>query len=261
MKILLLINNWLGWQVASWLKEQGEEIVGMVLHPPDKRKYGHEIIKSLFLHETLIFDGTTLKEESVLSRISSLHPDIAISILFDYILSDDFIGLFRKGVINLHPSYLPYNRGQYPNVWSIIEQTPSGVTIHYMDNGIDTGDIISQKEVPVTNTDTGETLYRKLEKACLDLFIETWPLISSHSTRRVPQVKGTGTYHKTSDVEKIDKIDLDKKYTGRELINILRARTFPPYKGAFFEVDDQKIYLRLQLIADKEMDDGTYKND
>jgi methionyl-tRNA formyltransferase len=252
VKILLLANNKVGWQVSDWLKKQGEEIVGLVLHPFKKRKYGSEIIKSTDLPQSSVFDATVLKEKSVLSKLSKLNADIAISILFDYILRDDFIALFKKGVINLHPSYLPYNRGQYPNVWSIIEGTPSGVTLHYIDAGIDTGDIIAQKEVPVLDLDTGETLYKKLEKACLSLFVETWPLISHNKAPRISQLNGTGTYHQTRDVDKIDRIDLEKKYTGRELINILRARTFPPYKGAYFQKGKQKIYLRLQLSAEEE---------
>src|SRR5205823_2904000 len=157
-----------------------------------------------------------------------------LSVLFDYILSGKFLALFPRGCLNLHPALLPYNRGEYPNVWSIVEGTPSGVTLHYIDEGIDTGDIIAQKAVPVDPVDTGETLYRKLEQASVVLFKETWPHVCAGRAPRIPQILTTGTQHKRRDVETIDEIDLNRSYIAGDLINILRSRTFPPYRGAYF---------------------------
>jgi methionyl-tRNA formyltransferase len=174
-------------------------------------------------------------------------PDIGLSVLFDHILKPDFIEIFPQGVINLHPSYLPYNRGQYPNVWSIVDGTPAGVTLHYINEDIDTGDIIAQREVEVEPVDTGESLYRKLEHACVELFKITWPNIKSGKAPRNPQSTNAGTYYVTRDVDKIDEIDLDGTYTARELIDILRARTFPPYGGAYFRQGNHKVSIRVQL--------------
>lgn len=246
MKIVYLGNNRVGWQVLSWLKEQGEDIVGLVTHPPHKQKFGKEIEKTANLAPEYVFDGSKLRLKETVTRIKKLNPDIGISILFDYILRPEFLHCFPHGVINLHPSFLPYNRGQYPNVWSIIDGTPAGVTLHYIDERIDTGDIISQYQVVVEAVDTGETLYRKLEHAALSLFQDTWPLIKSKQASRRPQESG-GSIHRTSDVENVDRIDLERIYTARELINILRARTFPPYRGAYFEVNGKRVYMRLQL--------------
>ena len=254
MKILYLANNWLGWQILKWLKEQGEEIVGLVIHPPHKQKYVHEMLEVAYLPSHRIFYGSQLGDSDVVEAIQKLMPDIGISILFDYILKSEFLNMFPQGVINLHPALLPYNRGQYPNVWSIVEGTPAGVTLHYVDEGTDTGDIIAQQEVPVEPIDTGETLYRKLERASLTLFQETWPLIKAGRAPRIPQNKGVGTYHRTRDVESIDKIQLDQQYKARDLINILRARTFPPYKGAYFEVGGKRVYMYLRLEYGEEDD-------
>lgn len=247
MQILYLGNNWVGWQVLKWLKEQGEEIAGLVVHPPHKQKYVGEILQVANLPSSRIFDGSQLHKHEVMEAIKELAPSIGLSVLFDYILKREFISMFPQGVVNLHPAYLPYNRGQYPNVWSIIEGTPSGVTLHYIDEGIDTGDIIAQKEVPVEPVDTGETLYRKLERASVELLQEIWPLIKAGKAPRIPQRNEAGTYHRTQDVATIDEIDLDRAYIARDLINILRARTFPPYKGAYFIANGKRIYIRLQL--------------
>ena len=248
MRILFLGNNWVAWQVAKWLKEQNEQTVGLVIHPPQKRKYGDEIVRSAQVGPECIFDASRLRQPKVLQAIKALRPDIGLSVLFGYILRPEFLDLFPAGVVNLHPAYLPYNRGAYPNVWSIVERTPAGVTLHYIDAGVDTGDIIAQRRVPIELVDTGETLYRKLERASVELFKETWPLIRSGQAPRIPQDKREGTYHHTRDVERIDHIDLNHTYAARELIDIIRARTFTPYPSAYFIHQGRKVYLRLQLL-------------
>jgi methionyl-tRNA formyltransferase len=255
MRVLLLANNWVGWKVTEWLAEQPDtEIVGVVVHPSDKQRYADEILNCCKLSQDCIFDGSHLDQQEVIDAVKALQPEIGISLLFDYILQVPFIELFSKGVINLHPAYLPYNRGSYPNVWSIVEDTPSGVTMHYIDKGIDTGDIIAQKEVPISSTDTGETLYEKLEHASVELFQKTWVDVVSDTITRVPQDVSGGTVHRSRDVEKIDTLDLDYEYQARDLLNILRSRTFPPYSGAFFrDPEGKKVFVRVQLeYADDE---------
>jgi methionyl-tRNA formyltransferase len=263
MRILFLANNWLGWQILKWLKDERETIVGVVMHPPENQKYGKEIISAAQLPSSRIFSGETLKDPEVLRNISRLKPDIGVSILFGYVLIDKFINIFTKGIINLHPSYLPYNRGVYPNVWSIIERTQAGVTLHYIDAGIDTGDIISQSKIEVEPIDTGITLYKKLEGAGLRLFKQNWPLISKGQAPRYQQLKMSGTDHSLKATQQIDRIDLEKKIRAGELIDIIRARTFPPHNGAYFVQDSRKIYMRLQLYYGEVAEDenGTFHND
>jgi methionyl-tRNA formyltransferase len=255
MRILFLGNNWVGYQIAHWLREQNEHIVGLVLHPSHRRKYGEEIIRSTQVNQEYIFDGSQLRHPGVVANIKALRPDIGLSVFFGYILRPEFLDLFPSGVVNLHPAYLPYNRGAYPNVWSIVEGTPAGVTLHYIDAGVDTGDIIAQRQVPIEFVDTGETLYRKLEQACVDLFKETWPLIRSGRAPRIPQDRREGTYHSTRDVELIDHIDLDSKYTARQLIDVIRARTFPPHPGAYVVHQNRKVHLRLQHLYEEHINE------
>ena len=253
MRILFLGNNWVGWQVLRWLKERDEEIVGLVLHPPQKRKYGDEILRTGRLDPARIFDGSQLHKVEIKQAIRTLQPDLGVSALFGYVLRREIIDLLPAGCINLHPALLPYNRGTYPNVWSIVEGTPAGATLHYVDAGVDTGDIIAQKQVPVDPVDTGETLYRKLERACVEIFEEAWPYIRNGQAPRIPQIAEMGTFHRTSDVDRLDEVDLDRTYTARELIDILRARTFPPHAGAYFRSGNRKVYLRLQLFHEDDL--------
>jgi methionyl-tRNA formyltransferase len=252
-RVVCLVNNALGARVLAWLRATGEDVVGLVLHAPERRTCGALLERAAQgLAPERVALGPDLTGERTLARIRDWGADIAVSVLFDHILRPPFLGLFPRGVVNLHPSYLPYNRGQYPNVWAIVEGTPAGATLHHIDAGVDTGDLIAQEQVPVASTDTGESLYAKLEEAAFRVFTGAWPQVRSGAAPRIPQPTG-GTAHRRADVERIDRVDLDRTYTGRELIDLLRARTFPPYGGAYFEEDGRRVHLRLYLAEEDEV--------
>ena len=253
MRIFCLCNNWLGWQVVKWLQQQRDEIVGLAIHPDARARFGREIRHEVSNTKCLVLDGSQLKESGVLEQVRKLEADIAVSVLFGYVLSGDFIRLFPRGCVNLHPALLPHNRGAFPNVWSIVSQTPAGVTLHYIDEGIDTGDVIAQKQMAVEITDTGASLYRRLETEGLELFKNNWSSIRAGTNSRCPQTARIGSSHRARDVEKIDEIDLQKTYRAEDLINVIRARTFAPYPGAYFVHAGRKIYLRLELKDESEV--------
>lgn len=255
MRLVCLCNNWLGWQVVLWLREQGDEIAGLVVHPPERSRYAEEIRSAVAGTNCLILEGARLGEPQVLEQVKNLHAEMAVSVMFVYVLRAEFLKLFPRGCINLHPALLPYNRGTYPNVWSIVEGTPAGATIHYVDEGVDTGDIIAQCELPVGVTDTGASLYHRLQPASLELFQQTWASVREGVAPRRPQDGTKATRHRFRDVEKIDEIDLQKSYRAKELIDVLRARTFPPYPGAYFWHKGKKIFLRLELVEEPEKKD------
>lgn len=250
MRVFYMGNNWLGWKVLEWMSGTDDEIVGMALHPEGSATYAGQMRDAAGLPESQVLDGSNLRGEEVEESVRSLDPDVGVSVLFGYILRPSFLDIFPEGALNLHPAYLPYNRGAYPNVWSIVDGTPAGVTLHEIDEGVDTGDIWARRQVEVRPSDTGRSLYKRLEQAGLDLFQSAWPKWKSGELTPIEQSEEDGTKYYTDDVEKIDEIDLDATYTGRELIDILRARTFPPHKGAYFVKDGQKVYLRLELTEE-----------
>ena len=249
MKVFFMGNNWLGWRALAWLREHGTDIVGVALHPAERRGYGDEMLAAAAVPESRVFDASRLREPGVQQAIARLEPEIGLSVLLGYILVPELLSRFARGAINLHLAYLPYNRGAHPNVWSIVERTPAGATLHWMDAGVDTGDIIARATTDVTADDTGETLYRKLERDGLALLQRTWPTIE---TGRAPRERqgGEGTSHRTKDLARIDEIDLDARYRAGDLLDILRARTFPPHKGAFFRADGKRVYVRVQLESE-----------
>ena len=246
MRVLLFGNQILAARVAACIRNHGDEIVGAVLHPDSRRKAGAEICAAAGVSLDRVFDGSRLEEPEVCRSLAALEARIGVSVLFGYILRAGVRELLPEGCVNLHPGYLPYNRGAYPNVWSIVERTPAGATLHHMDEGVDTGDIVAQQLVEVEPTDTGESLYRKLEEVCFEVFARTWPLLREGRAPRLPQ-KGEGTFHRVRDTGAIDEIDLERSYRARDLLDILRARTFPPHEGAYFRLGAEKVHLKLHL--------------
>ncbi len=126
-------------------------------------------------------------------------PTFLISYGYRHILSKEILDGFPNKAINLHISYLPWNRGADPNLWSFVEGTPKGVTIHYLDEGVDTGDIIAQQELEFDlENETLATSYEKLQWAIQSLFKNNWPNIKRGACQRTKQV-GEGTLHKAKD--------------------------------------------------------------
>lgn len=245
MRILLLADSNPGLFVSKFLFEQKENIVGLCIHEKKYQNNVEEIISSLNISDEKIFEISNMKDENTFNYINSLNVDLILSIYWRYIIPNRIIQLPKKGCINYHPAMLPYNRGKNPNVWPIIENTPAGVSIHYIDEGIDTGEIIAQKEVSVDPIDTGESLYFKLERAFQKLFIKTWPKIKSNNIKSINQVKEDGTFHLSKEFKTLSEIDLNKNYKAKDLINLLRAKTFANKPSAYYKKNGKKIYLRL----------------
>jgi methionyl-tRNA formyltransferase len=117
-------------------------------------------------------------------------------------ITEDVIKAMNGGIINLHISYLPWNRGADPNIWSFLENTPKGITIHKIEKGLDTGEILVQEEI-VFNEDE-ETLassYAKLHEDMLDMFKTNWKYLRERRIIPTKQKKG-GSYHKKCELEK-----------------------------------------------------------
>ena len=134
-------------------------------------------------------------------KVHMRNFDFLISYGYRYIIEKKVLKCFDRRALNLHMSYLPWNRGADPNFWSILEDTPKGVTIHIMDERVDAGDILCQEEIFFEGDDTFRTSYEKLERAIEKIFIGGWPRIKNDELRSIGQ-SGRGSYHKSIDKEK-----------------------------------------------------------
>lgn len=148
--------------------------------------------------------------------------------------------------INIHPGYNPYNRGLYPQVFSIIEDNIIGATIHLMDKELDNGFIIARKEVEKYFWDTSETLYYRILQAEVDLINENLSdIMNDNYSLFPPEVKGELKLKK--DFNELCRIDLKRVGSFKEFYNHLRALSHSDFKNAYF-VDNKtnkKVYLKL----------------
>lgn len=174
MKILCLYNNDCAVELFEWLKEQGHETI-----------YNSEKLKAQWCREQKF--------------------DLAVSYTYRYILTKEMLLSLNNNVVNIHNSYLPWNRGADPNIWSIVDNTPRGVTLHYMDDTLDKGSIIAQKLVGKKAEETLQSTYEELDKAAKELFKEAflfyndWP-----EMKKIPL--GRGSYHSLKDGERFKSI-------------------------------------------------------
>lgn len=194
-----------------------------------------------------VFVHSLLTTEEQLSVIDEVEPDYVISCGYRHIVPERILEVPAEGCLNLHPAYLPYNRGANPNVWSIVEGTPAGVTLHYMVPQVDAGEIVARREVETDFADTGKELYERLEDAQFELFTDTWPQIETGEVSVTEQDSDAGTYHRTEEFEDLCEIDPDERVRVEDFLDRLRALTFPPYDNATIEVDGQRYTLELDV--------------
>ena len=154
--------------------------VSLVVTQPDKQKGRGPVmqmspVKECALrHNIPVFQPVKIRQEESVRELSRYEADIFVVAAFGQILSEEILAMPRFGCINIHASLLPALRGAAPIQWAIINgDRESGVTIQQMAKGVDTGDILSQRAVPLAVKETGETLHDKLMEAGAGLIVET----------------------------------------------------------------------------------------
>lgn len=152
-----------------------------------------------FLKNSDIDDVQIYKDRLTENYLKICNIEMVISYNYRFILTKDILDLLNGKAINLHISLLPWNRGAHPNFWSFIDNTPKGVTIHYIDQGLDTGDVILQKEMFFNeDVETLTTSYNTLHREVQKLFSDNWEQIRSFSIISKKQ-HGKSSYHNLKD--------------------------------------------------------------
>ena len=145
------------------------------------------------------------------SRCKSFNNyDLIISFGYRYIITDNELATSKRPIINLHISYLPFNRGAHPNFWSHYEGTPSGITIHEIDSGIDTGGIIAQKKIHMNENETLRSSYKILFEDLEALFVNNFKIIEDYSYKTKAS-NNAGSFHRKEDLPKWVRWDMKIK--------------------------------------------------
>ena len=250
--MLVMADDYVGYRIVSFLCKREEPIEVFIYDPNDRGGYNQEMIRLIrdVNSKVEIYSNDDLKRADIKEHIRSLKIELGILAWWPFIISDSIINLTQRGFVNTHPGYLPYNRGKHPYFWCLVDNTPFGVTLHYVDKDIDHGGIIAQKEIPFTWLDTGETLYEQSREEILNLFYEHFDSIKNGTAQTTPQLDVEGTIHYGKQLEPFCKIDLEKAYPAKILLNICRGRMFHGQGAAHF-TDGGKDYTISILIQER----------
>jgi len=179
--------------------------------------------------------------------LAGWKPDLVIVAAYGRILPPRILSIPRFGCINVHASLLPAYRGAAPIQWAIANgETTTGVTVMQMDEGLDTGDIISQKEASISPDETAETLHDRLAECGARLLTETLPSIFSGEATATPQLSADAT-----DARILTREDGLIRWEWDALTISNRARGFHSWPGTFtrFRGRQLKIYPRLTVLS------------
>ena len=158
----------------------------------------------------------------------------------------------RCTCINIHPGLNPYNRGWYPQVFSILNGLPLGATIHVIDAEIDHGDIIDQKEVPVYQWDTSLDAYNRVQQTEEELVRRSLESILE-GTYRTTKPSEEGKVNLRKDFDALREIDLNEQISFGQAIDRLRALTHGQFKNAYFydKATGKKVNVSIHLELDE----------
>lgn len=208
------------------LIDTGYDIAAVFTQPDRKSGRGHKLtpppVKVVAQKNGIpVFQFDKIKSPQGVAALKQLAPDIVITAAFGQILSKEILDIPKLGCINVHASLLPKYRGAAPIQWTIINgEKTTGVTIMYMDVGLDTGDIISTKSVEITDDMTGGVLYDTLAHIGADLLVSTLKDIESGTASRTKQVESDSSYFPMLR-KQLGQIDWTK--SAHEIRNLVRA--------------------------------------
>lgn len=153
--------------------------------------------------------------------------------------------------VNVHPGFNPYNRGWFPQIFSIINGLPAGVTIHEMDEMLDHGPIIAQEECEIEPWDTSESLYLRILEIEKKMLWKYYKIIKNNDYVALSP-SSDGNLNSIRDFENIKKIKLNQVGTFEEFLNLLRALSHGQHKNAyFFDKNGKKVFVRILLEREK----------
>ena len=209
------------------------------------------------------FYADDYNNEEILKIIEKLDPITIFSFYYRKIIPQSILDLPKYGAVNLHGSLLPKYRGRSPVNWQLINgEMKGGVTLHYMIQKPDAGDIIAQKDVPISEMDTPTTLFAKLEKSAHTLLNENINAIISGRCNRTAQDESKSSYY---GGRKPDDGIINWKWNTKKIYNLIRAVT-KPYPGAVTYLGNIKIIIwkateSFSLFPEVDAAEGTVKKD
>ena len=237
------------------LIEGPDKVIAVVTQPDKEKGRGRKILPSP-VKEAALQQGFSLlqpekvKEKTFQQRLKELLPDLFVVVAYGQILPKSILEIPKYGAVNVHASLLPKYRGAAPIPWAILMgEKMTGVTTMMMDEGMDTGDILLQKTIPIGEDDTSETLHEKLASLGAQLLLETVEKMKAGDLIPTPQDPSKTSYAPSLKKEN-GRIDWSRD--AQEIDRQVRA--FNPWPGAFTLWEE-----RLLKICRGKVREGTSK--
>jgi methionyl-tRNA formyltransferase len=249
VRIVVFGYHTIGYLCLKELIAQGEEVCAVVTHQdaPGEHIWFESVAELAYGAGIPVFDPPTPNTRRFTQQIRALQPDVILSFYYRRLLSRELLTIPALGGINLHGSLLPKYRGRAPVNWALVHgERQTGVTLHYMTEDADAGDIIAQYAVEITFEDTALTLFTKVAQAGHSLFHDTFPLIKTGRAPRLPQDPRQASYY---GARRPQDGRLEWSKPALALYNLIRAVT-TPYPGAFTSYRGKKLFVwRARPVA------------
>src|ERR1700704_2009624 len=241
MRVLFIGTGEIGVPALRWLLESEEhELVGVVTQPDKpvgraQRIEAPPIKAALAGHDVPIFQPKRIKSEEAVAEIRALAPDVIVVMAYGQILPRAVLEIPRVACLNLHASLLPRHRGAAPIQGAIVAgDRESGITVMYMDEGLDTGDMLLQSRLEIAADETGGSLHDRLAQIAPDALHEALVQLQRGNAPRIPQDSSVATY-----APKLGRENGRIDWTESAALLERKIRAFNPWPGAFTLLRDE----------------------
>jgi len=250
MRIVFIGTGDIGVPTLQALLKSEHEVVGVVTQP-DKPVGRAQLVEPPPIKKALSATGipvlqpARIKDRQAIEEIRAFKPDVIVVMAYGQILPREVLEIPKIASLNLHASLLPRWRGAAPIQAAIAAgDIESGITVMYIDEGLDTGDILLQRRIDILPADTGGSLHDRLAKIAPEALLESLELLAEEGAPRIPQDNALATY--ASKLRREDgKIDWTDPAEAIER----KIRAFDPWPGAFMEFDGRKLKVFSAVIV------------
>ena len=260
MKIVFMGTPEIAVPCLEKLIEENHEIVGVVTRTDKPKGRGKKLamppVKEIAVKNDInVYQPKRARDEDFINEIRVLSPDLIIVVAYGQILPKEILEIPKYGCVNVHASLLPKYRGSAPINWVIINgEEKTGVSTMYMDEGLDTGDIISQKEINLNDEITAGELHDKIMYMGADLLKDTVNMIESGNAPRTKQVDSESSYAPIMD-KSLGKIDFSK--SAKEIHNLVRGVNPWPSAHTYYDGETMKVWKTKITVEDSTKEPGT----
>ena len=237
--------------VLEAMIEHGMDVVGVVTQPDRPKGRGKGVVcspvkEAAMAHGLHILQPEKVRTRESVAELAALAPDVMVVVAFGQILTKEVLDIPKYGCINVHASLLPSYRGAAPIQYAVLDGLKeTGVTTMFMDEGLDTGDILLVKKLPIAPDETGGSLFDKLSTLGAQALIETIDALEAGTLQRIPQ---TGESNYVGMIKKsMGHIDWSKDAV--TLDHLIRGMN--PWPSAFTYRNGKLLKIWKALVVDR----------